>query len=190
VRIQFGDEEGYMQSQQDETRPINSSDTGLYHRYAPVIFAYIYQHTVSREDAEDLTLEVFTAALERNNLSELPDGEKLLWLRRVAHNKLIDNYRRLKRRPVTTLEDAETDHFALPSPEQSALKQEEYQWLYKAIASLAPSQQMVLRLRYGNELRFDEIAVMLNKREGAVRKLLSRALIALRAAYETEKEGK
>jgi RNA polymerase sigma-70 factor (ECF subfamily) len=186
VRLHFGDEEGHMQSQQNETQLINSSDTDLYHRYAPVIFAYIYQHTVSREDAEDLTLEVFTAALERNNLSELPDSEKLRWLRRVAHNKLIDNYRRLKRRPVTTLEDAETYHFTLPSPEHSALRQEEHQWLHRAIASLAPSQQVVLRLRFGNGLRFDEIAVMLNKREGAVRKLLSRALIALRAAYEKE----
>ena len=179
-----------MQSQQNETQLINSSDTDLYHRYAPVIFAYICQHTVSREDAEDLTLEVFTAALERNDLSELPDSEKLRWLRRVAHNKLIDNYRRLKRHRVTSLENAETFHFALPSPEQSALNQEVYQWLHRAIASLAPSQQAVLRLRFGNELRFDEIAVMLNKREGAVRKLLSRALSALRAAYDQEKEGK
>ena len=179
-----------MQSQQDETKSINNSDTELYHRYGATIFAYICRHTISREDAEDLTLEVFTAALERNNLSELPDGERLPWLRRVAHNKFIDSYRRLNRRPVASLEEVEMRHDALPSPEQSVLQQEEYWWLHKALVDLTLAQQQVLRLRYGNGLRFDEIAVMLNKREGAVRKLLSRALIALRAAYDQEKEGK
>ena len=37
----------------------------LFDRYGPVIFAYILKHVRSREDAEDLTLEVFTAALEK-----------------------------------------------------------------------------------------------------------------------------
>jgi RNA polymerase sigma factor (sigma-70 family) len=178
-----------MQQRQNATEPISRSAIELYHRYAPTIFTYICRHDISREDAEDLTVEVFTAAVERDNLPDLQEGEKLAWLKRVAHNKLIDNYRRLNRRPEATLEEAERHHDAQLSPEQLALQQEEYQWLYLALSHLAPAQEQVLRLRYGNGLRFDEIAVMLNKREGAVRKLLSRALIALRSAYDRE-EGK
>ena len=87
------------------------------------------------------------------------------------------------------LEEAELHHDALPSPEQSALQQEEYRWLYQALARLTPLQQQILQLRYGNGLRFDEIAIRLNKREGAVRKLLARALMALRAAYDQQEEG-
>lgn len=49
-----------MQPGQNEAESIDSSAIELYHRYVPTIFAYIRQHTISREDEEDLTLEVFT----------------------------------------------------------------------------------------------------------------------------------
>ncbi len=175
-----------MQQQQDENELRGSTDAELYNHYAPTIFAYIRQHEVTREEAEDLTLEVFIAALERNNLSELPDTEKLAWLRRVAHNKLVDSYRRFNRHPAVTLEEVVMQNGAWPSPELSILQQEEYGWLYEALTRLPASQQQVLRLRYGNGLRFAEIAIMLNKREEAVRKLLSRALNALHAIYIQE----
>ena len=43
-----------------------TDDAAFFDRYGPVIFAYILKHVRSREDAEDLTLEVFTAALEKS----------------------------------------------------------------------------------------------------------------------------
>ena len=45
----------------------DSPGAALYRRYAPGIFAYLYRETSSREDAEDILLEVFLAALEREN---------------------------------------------------------------------------------------------------------------------------
>lgn len=46
------------------TLPHDSPDAMLYQRYAPSIFAYLYRQTTSREDAEDLLLEVFLAVRE------------------------------------------------------------------------------------------------------------------------------
>ncbi len=43
-----------------------SSAGSLYQQYGRVIFAYVRRHTHSWEDAEDLLLEVFLAALENN----------------------------------------------------------------------------------------------------------------------------
>ncbi len=63
-----------------------SAAAALYARYARAIFAYLRLHTPSREDAEDLTLEVFLATLEYNPLSGLSDDEQLAWLPRVARN--------------------------------------------------------------------------------------------------------
>lgn len=37
-------------------------DMGLYDRFAATIFAYLYRQVASQQDAEDLLLEVFTAA--------------------------------------------------------------------------------------------------------------------------------
>ena len=45
------------------------SQTALYERYGQVIFGYLRLHMHSLEDAEDLLLEVFLAALGHDNLS-------------------------------------------------------------------------------------------------------------------------
>src|SRR5260370_34810280 len=71
----------------------------------------------SREDAEGLTLEVFLGALEHDNLSALADDERLAWLRRAAHNKIIDSHRRSARRPVVALDPvADTTDFIDMNP--------------------------------------------------------------------------
>ena len=176
-----------MQQQQDDNQVQDGSDNALFDRYGSVIFAYLRSHARSREEAEDLTLEAFTAALEYNDLAGLADTERLAWLRRVARNKLVDHYRYSNHHAFVALEQAEAvyNDDAL-SPEQVALQQEKYSQLYAAVRKLPQLQQQVLRLRYGNGLRFAEIGGMLNKREEAVRKLLSRALTTLRSIYDQQ----
>ncbi len=67
-----------MQSQRYTKRIAQDAPIGvLYQRYAPGILTYIRRHISSPEDAEDLLVEVFLAALERNNLLCLNEGEQL-----------------------------------------------------------------------------------------------------------------
>jgi len=160
----------------------------LCQRHAPAIFAYLRQRTPSREDAEDVLVEVFLAALENANFATISEKEQQAWLWRVARNKAIDHYRRSIRRPSVALEHvAETlyddDELA---PEQITLRQEEYTYLQTHLQSLSPLQQEVLRLRFTNDLRCAEIASRLGKREGTVRVMLSRALNLLRGIYEQQ----
>lgn len=163
-----------------------SDDASLYDRFGRAIIAYIRLYIPSREDAEDLTLEVFTTALEQNNLGHLSEREQLAWLRRVAHNRCIDRYRLTTRHPVVEL-DKVMDMLCVDeaaNPEELMLQQETYLQLHQAIQTLSQAQQQLLRMRYGDDLRFAEIAVLLGKRESTLRKLLSRTLIALRALYK------
>ena len=181
-----------QRKQQDEYKQgTHPDDAALYDLYQQAIFAYARLYTPSREDAEDVTLEVFTAALEKDNLSALQSGERLAWLRRVAYHKLVDGYRSSLRHPGIPLDqvvDAILDD-ETRTPEQVALRRETYEQLYAAIRTLPLVQQQVLKLRYGDNLRFAEIAVLLNKREEAVRKMLSRTLAILRTLYQRQKEG-
>jgi RNA polymerase sigma factor (sigma-70 family) len=174
--------------QQDECQQPYSSDSALYERYVASIFAYARLHTASWQDAEDLTLEVFLTAWEHDNLSWLADTQQFVWLRRVAHNKLVDRYRRSPRLPVVPLEQVvETVcHDEALTPEQLALRREEIERLYKAVGKLPLLEQQVLRLRFGDGLRFAEIAILFNKHEAAVRKLCSRTLARLRTLYEQQ----
>jgi DNA-directed RNA polymerase specialized sigma24 family protein len=80
--------------QYDECTQGKSATSAVSDRYAFSIFAYTRWYTFSWEDAEDVTLEAFTAALEQANLSALIEQQQLVWLRCVAHNKLVDRYRR------------------------------------------------------------------------------------------------
>jgi RNA polymerase sigma factor (sigma-70 family) len=136
-------------------------------------------------------LEVFMAALERNALAGLSDGEQLAWLRRVAHNKCVDAYRRAQRQPAVSLESLEEIPYEdeEQTPEQVALRSEEQALLRTYLANLPAQQQEVLRLRFAQGLRCTEIARRLNKKEGTVRMLLSRALNLLRGTYEKQEKG-
>lgn len=163
----------------------------LYQRHMPVLLAFIRRYVSTREDAEDVLLEVFIAAFERKSLADLSEGEQLAWLRRVAHNKCVDAYRRTSRQPVVPLEQVTTSVYEEEehTPEQVALRSEEYALLHRHLANLSEEQQTLLRLRFAHDLRSPEIARKLNKSEGAVRKLLSRTLNALRRLYEKPEEG-
>ncbi len=99
---------------------------------------------------------------------------------------MIESYRRSTRHPLVALDQvAETlyDDEA-QAPERLVLRNEEYTHLHAAVKRLSVLQQQLLRLRYGDGLRFAEIAVLLNKREAALRQLLSRTLSFLRATYD------
>jgi DNA-directed RNA polymerase specialized sigma24 family protein len=55
----------------------------LYHRFATTIFTYLSQQVPNEQDAEDLLLEVFLAALKNDSLSTMSAPSQLAWLRRV-----------------------------------------------------------------------------------------------------------
>lgn len=165
----------------------------FYRRHMPAVMSYVNRHISSREDAEDLLVEVFTAALEQHEkLGRFSDQEQFRWLWRVAHNKIVDFYRRTKRRPARPLEPQDAELYEDPAltPEQTVLLQEECTWLRLHLGRLSQPQQEILRLHFVAGLRCIEIAQLLNKSSGAVRMLLTRALRSLRSIYEQQREEK
>ena len=157
----------------------------LYRRHSPALFAFLRQHTVSREDAEDLLLEVFIAALEYQGFAALPVKHQLAWLWRVARNKTIDSYRKNARRPVLALEQIADQLYTDEelAPEAQAQRRDEYHHLRTTLEHLTPHQREVLYLRFADGLRCAEIAQVLGKSEGAIRVQLMRTLQHLRTIY-------
>ena len=163
----------------------DSPGTALYERHAPAIFAYLLRQTASRPDAEDLLLEVFLAALERDYLAGFAEREQWAWLWRVARNKATDFYRQQTRHPNVALKQVEETLFAAEEqgPEHIALQREELASLEASIQRLSAPQQEMLRLRFGHGLACAEIAALLGKKETTVRMALSRALRLLRSIH-------
>ena len=162
----------------------------LFRKYASGLLTYVRMHITSVEDAEDLVVEVFMAAIENAKFAALSEKEKQLWLWRVTRNKVIDTYRRAKTRQNVTLEHVADGLFEdeVAGPEYAALRQEDYMDLYVHLQSLPPLQQQIIRMRFGQDLSCREIATMLGKQENVVRVTLSRSLNLLRKIYLRRRE--
>ena len=156
----------------------------LYERFAEPLLAYLCQQVSDRQDAEDLLLEVFLAALQNPWLARLPSGRQFAWLRRVARNKVIDHYRHRALVTIQPLGQVQEPEDQSVTPERRVEEQEERTWLLQAIEQLSPDQRELLRLRYVQELRLTQIAALMEKSEGTVRKMLTRTLRHLRTLYE------
>jgi RNA polymerase sigma factor (sigma-70 family) len=162
----------------------------LYRKNAPALLAYVRMRVPSPEDAEDLVVEVFLAALQHATFAVLSEKAKQSWLWRVTRNKVIDAYRRAKTRQSVALDHVADGLFEdeMFSPENSALRQEDYLELSAHLQSLPPLQQQLLRMRFGQEFSCREIATTLGKPENVVRVTLSRSLNRLRNIYRRRRE--
>lgn len=162
----------------------------LYRTYAPRLLRYVRMHLTASEDAEDLVVDVFLAALENAKFAALSENAKQLWLWRVTRNKVIDAYRRAKTRQIAALDHVTEDlvEHEMLSPEYAALQQEDYIELYAHLQSLPAFHQEILGLRFGQNLSCGEIATTLGKQENVVRVTLSRSLNRLRSIYRRSRE--
>jgi RNA polymerase sigma factor (sigma-70 family) len=168
---------------------IYSSHEALYDRFASTILTYLLSQVAHAQDAEDLLLDVFVAALNDTTLATLSPERQLAWLRRVARNKVIDRYRHNALITQFPLEQASTKEDSNLTPEQYTEQQENLAILKQALARLSPLQQELLHLRYTQEMRLAEIGTLLDRSEGAVRKLLTRTLRQLHQIYTTIEQG-
>ena len=156
----------------------------LYERHLDAIFRYVYFRVGSSADAEDLTEDVFVSAWE--NLSNFrPEGESsfLSWLYRIAHNRVIDHYR--KRQPQSwSSEQLALEEALIPSVEDAAHINFDTRRLAKAVSQLEETEQEVIILRFIEGLSHGEVASIIEKSEGASRVIQHRALINLKTLLE------
>ncbi len=162
----------------------------LYQKHAHALFKYIFASLSIREEAEDILVEVFLAALRYRGLASMNEQQQFAWLLAVARNKIVDSHRRRSRLAQTSLEQAlpfvEQNYAEPDEPEVVALKREEYALLQRHISQLSEMQQEVLRLRFIMEMRHAEIGKLLGKTEGAIQAIFWRAIHTLRLRYQQE----
>lgn len=132
----------------------------LYERHARSIYRYL-SRMVGREDAEDLTQQVFLKLITRLGHCEArSDAPCSAWLRRVAHNLAIDHLR------APRLSSADPEDVAYSSADE--LSDERGRCLFEALAALPLSQREVVVLRYMAGLSPGEIASLLGRTEDSI----------------------
>jgi len=162
----------------------------LYAAYQPRVYRYLRLRVRSSEDAADLTQQVFIQALDalpRYHERGLPFAA---WLFRIARNVAIDAQRRNRNRyrdhatldglPEALLRSSGTGD----DPEQAVLRRERLDRLRELLAALDAEQRELLSLRFAAGLSSREIAPVVGKREGAVKRQMTRIIQTLREQYD------
>ncbi|MFZ5652753.1 MAG: RNA polymerase sigma factor [Bacillota bacterium] len=154
----------------------------LYDTYFDRVNRYLRYRVPGMWDADDLTATVFTRALEKYHQFR-GEAPVAVWLFRITHNTYVDYMRSRNRRALS----GHNIEIAVDSrPEDELLRVEELARLKKYLEMLPPEQRDVVSLRYVGELKFGQIARVLDKTEAAVRMIHHRALKVLRAMLREE----
>ena len=135
----------------------------LINRHQSKIFGFINSKVSNRDLSDDIFQDTFIKViktLKSNSYNE--EGKFLPWVMRIAHNLVIDHFRRTKKMPLYR----ETDTFSIFSMmtdhsltiENQMISDQVIKDLEKLIAELPEDQKEVLMMRIYQDLSFKEIS--------------------------------
>lgn len=157
----------------------------LYERHVDRIYNYCLARTGDVEDAQDLTADIFLAAMENIHRYDVKRSFAG-WLYGIAHHKVIDHYRR--RRPTTSLDLVAEIRDPSRHTEEEVEQEIVMQNVLRAIQVLGDDQAEALTLRIFAGLSAAEVGAVMGKSEAAVKMLVHRAVenLQIRLAREIE----
>lgn len=161
-------------------------------RYRDRVFSYIVYTVRDRELANDIFQDTFIKViktLKKGNYND--EGKFLPWVMRIAHNLIIDHFRKNNRIPVLE-NDRESDQFRKISSdelniEKSMIKGQIHREVKELVKLLPKEQRQVLIMRIYCEMSFKEIAEQSNISINTALGRMRYALINLRRLIK-EKE--
>jgi len=162
----------------------------LYDRYHRLIYSIALNIVGQPEDAEEVTLDIFTRVWEKANTYRSERAKVSTWLTRMARNRSIDILRREEVRPmkhsigwaeIPTEPTVDND-----SPETAAHLALQKKRVREAVATLPNNQQQVLALAYFKGFTHSEIAHELNLPLGTVKGRIRSSMQKLRALLQDE----
>jgi RNA polymerase sigma-70 factor (ECF subfamily) len=149
----------------------------LYEANFERVYAYVARRIRDRDDARDLTAEVFHRALRNLPRFEWRGVPFAGWLMRIAANAIADRAERAAR-------EAPLDAGTIPETrDDGGVENDDFEArarLFRLVDALPSEQRRVIVLRFAEHRSIREIATAIEKSEGAVKQLQFRALATLR----------
>ena len=174
---------GYLvQDEQDLVHRAQNGDkeafTELYETYFSKLYRYVVVRIGNRAEAEDMTQQVFVKAYKSISSYRWRGVPFSAWLFRIAHNLVVDFFRKESKRPAVPLEEslvASDDNV-----QQVVERRLDVERVMAATRQLTAAQREVISLRFAGGLAIAEVARVMGKSEGAVKALQHSAIAALR----------
>jgi RNA polymerase sigma factor (sigma-70 family) len=155
----------------------------LYDRYHRQLFRFLFNMTRQKELSEDMVQNIFLRMLK------YPDGfmgfgEFKMWMYHIARNTVYDHFRKVKRTPShSDVKDYEERIEGEMHADAGIEKEQELKMLEKAMDNLNDENRELIILCRFQELKYTEIAKILNTTEGAVKVRVHRALNQLKSNF-------
>jgi RNA polymerase sigma-70 factor (ECF subfamily) len=136
----------------------------IIHRHKNKVYAYISLYIRDQALAEDIFQDTFLKVIQSVKAGKYYDNGKFLsWVMRIAHNLIIDHFRRLKQMNTTSSDNYESDlfnsrKFADANVEDTMVTVQIRKDVRKLISQLPDDQREVVILRHYAGLSFKEIA--------------------------------
>lgn len=168
----------------EEAKTNRAAFVKLYQFYVARVYKYCYLRLPSAEVAEDVTSIVFMKLVEGIKTLDTSKGHRLsAWLFRVAHNQIVDYYRKTKPERIEWVHESELPQQS--SGEDEFLRQHTRRiQIAFVLPRLNKRYQQIISLKYFAELETEEIAMHLGVESKNVYLLLHRALKAFRKEIE------
>lgn len=155
----------------------------LYDQYLPRMYRFVFFKVGHREEAEDLTHQIFLSAWENIHSFQEQGLPITSWLYKIARNRIIDHYRTKKIH--TPLEEMPHEFIQATNGLEDADERMQAEKIYTSLHHLPDDQQEVITLRFIEELTPKETAHVMEKSEVAIRVLQHRAIKNLKNIIET-----
>jgi len=156
-------------------------------RYQKQVYNTAYGIVGNREDAQDITQDVFLTVW--NKISQFKQKSKFsTWIYQIAKNQSLNLKSKKKRRKTDATEIDDTQAWVPveeKTPETKVLANEQKKLLLEALDSLKEKHRIILVLREMESLSYDDIAQVLGCSVGRVKSRLHEARLALRTAFHT-----
>ncbi|MDH7601025.1 MAG: sigma-70 family RNA polymerase sigma factor [Armatimonadota bacterium] len=165
-------------------------------RFEKRVFNYALRVTGNYNDACDVAQEAFIRAFHSIQTFR-GDAKFATWIYRIVTNVYLDERKKLKSHPTTSLDDTiELDENSVtrqiedstPSPDEIVQTKERMRILQRAINALPDYQRIIITLYHVEHRSYEEIAEILKLPIGTVKSRLNRARLAIAEMLESEPE--
>ena len=142
----------------------NEAFEALLNRYKSRVYTYIFLIVRNKELAEDIFQDTFIKAIMTIQQGRYVESGRFLgWVNRIAHNLIIDHFRREKNENTFSTDGLEYDYVnnskhAEKSVEDVLSNEQVLRDVVHLVEFLPDTQKEVVKMRYFEELSFKEIA--------------------------------
>jgi RNA polymerase sigma-70 factor (ECF subfamily) len=154
----------------------------LYNKYFDGVVRFVYQRTGTKDEALDITQQVFMQAMISLDKYESRGFPFSSWLYRIALNEINGRYRKNKNQRVINIDDAGLKHVIGEINE--AYSEEKEEALMVAMQELEEEEVQLLEMRFFEKRPFKEMAEINDSSEPAIKMKVYRLLDKLKGIME------